>query len=78
MKSQNAKAVRSKVIEDVARFLETNLNKGSPLDFDTVSLSIKQALVAEPEDLYEFQEKDDHAEIKEAELEGLDDFLLQD
>jgi hypothetical protein len=35
-------------------------------------------LTFQPDDVYEFKEKVKDEEIKEAELEGLDDFLLQD
>jgi hypothetical protein len=47
------------------------------LDFECVALSLKQSLCVNNDELYEFPDRDKIEEIKEAELEGLDDFLLQ-
>lgn len=46
------------------------------MDYDKLCLSMKQALACSADDMYEFAERDKNEEIKEAELEGLDDFLL--
>ncbi|TNV85673.1 hypothetical protein FGO68_gene10543 [Halteria grandinella] len=81
MKTQHhKKAMQNKIIELFGRFLEANRGGDPPtnvLDFDCVATSLKQALCSNPEDSYEFQELDKNEQIKEAELEGLDDFLLQ-
>ena len=38
--------------------------------------SVKQALVFTKEDEYELQKRDEHEDLQEAELVGLDDYLL--
>lgn len=78
--SQHKKAMQNKIIETFGRFLEGNRGGDPPtnvLDFECLCLSLKQALCCNPDDSYEFQEMDKNEQIKEQELEGLDDFLLQ-
>lgn len=53
------------------------MEQGQRVNYEMVRLSMKQALAFNPEDLYELQENDVHEEIKEAEMEGLDNFLLE-
>jgi hypothetical protein len=80
MKSaSHRRELRFRIIELFAKYLQRNrgghlLNK--KMNFNMVCLSLKQALVCNPDDVYEFSDREIDEEIKEAELEGLDDFLL--
>ena len=73
--------MKSRLIDQISKFLDRARGlyqiKEVPLTYEMLLLSIKQALVSQKEDDYELQDRDIHEHIKEAELEGLDDFLLQ-
>ena len=67
-------------MEQISKFLDRNRGlyqlRDMPINFDLIVKSVKQALVYTKGDEYELQDRDVHEHIKEAELQGLDDFLL--
>ena len=82
MKSMQFKnQMKSRVVEQISKFLDRNRGlyqlRDKPITFDLIVQSVKQALVYTKGDEYELQDRDVHEHIKEAELQGLDDFLLQ-
>lgn len=74
--------MKTKLIDQISKFLDINRTSigfsgvQHSLDFDMVLKSVKQALVFTKEDEYELQKRDEHEDLQEAELVGLDDFLL--
>lgn len=83
MKSQQFKnAMKSKLIDQISKFFDRNRTSigasgvQPKLDFDIVLHSVKQALVFTKDDEYELQKRDENEDLQEAELVGLDDFLL--
>ena len=72
--------MKSRVVEQISKFLDRNRGlyqlRDMPINFDLIVKSVKQALVYTKGDEYELQDRDVHEHIKEAELQGLDDFLL--
>lgn len=75
--SLHKKQVQARIAEAFGRFVQYARGGDPPtlpLDFDGATLALKQALAFNPDEFFEFQERSE--EIKEAELERLDDFLL--
>lgn len=76
---KHRREVMQRIVDIMARYLQYNRGYPvRPVDFDLISLSLRQALCCNPEETFEFVPKEKDEDIQEAELEGLDDFLLKD
>ena len=74
--------MKSKLIDQISKFLDRNRTSigaegvQKNVNFEMILHSVKQALVFTSEDEYELQKRDEHEDLQQAELVGLDDFLL--
>ena len=76
---KHRREVTQRLVDIMARYLQYNRGYPvRPIDFEILELSLRQALCCNPEEVFEFVPKEKDEEIQEAELEGLDDFLLRD